>query len=61
MIINSFYNKLQKLIFKPLGVFPTIMGGDSFTASLLVAKHEVDPLVKVLRHVLTLQRHPVLL
>lgn len=42
-------------------VFTTIMGGDGFAASLLVAKHQVDPLVQVLRHVLALQRHPVLL
>lgn len=37
------------------------MGGDSLAASLLVAEHKVNPLVKVLRHILALQRHPVLL
>ncbi len=39
----------------------TIMGSDSFTASLLEAKHQVNPLVKVLRHKLALERCPVLL
>lgn len=39
----------------------TVVGGDSFTASLFEAKHQVNPLVKVLRHILTLQRCPVLL
>lgn len=48
-------------IFRFFGVLFTIMGSDSFTASLLVAEHEVDPLVKMLRHILALQRRPVLL
>lgn len=39
----------------------TVVGGDSFTASLFEAEHQVNPLVKVLRHILTLQRRPVLL
>lgn len=37
------------------------MGCDGFTASLSEAEHQVDPLVEVLRHVLTLQGRLVLL
>ena len=37
------------------------MSCDSFTSSLSEAKHQVDPFMKVLRHILTLQRCPVLL
>lgn len=33
----------------------TVVRGDGFAASLFVAKHQVDPLVEVLRHELTLQ------
>lgn len=33
----------------------TVVSRHSFTASLLKAKHQVDPLVKVFWHVLTLQ------
>lgn len=40
---------------KQLAVSFTIMGCDGLTASLFKAKHQVDPLVKVLRHILTLQ------
>ena len=34
----------------------TIMGSDGIPALLLVAKHQVDPLMQVLGHILTLQR-----
>ena len=39
----------------------TIMGSDGIPALLLVAKHQVDPLVQVLGHMLTLQRGSALL
>lgn len=61
-IILLFFHKFQQPIFSFFGGFLfTIMGGDSLAASLLEAEHEVNPLVKVLRHILALQRHPVLL
>lgn len=46
---------------KTAGCSFTIVSRNSFTASLFIAKHQVDPLMKVLRHVLTLQSCPVLL
>lgn len=39
----------------------TVVRGDGFAASLLVAKHQVDPLVEALRHKLTLQGRAVFL
>lgn len=39
----------------------TVVGRHGLAAALLVAEHEVDPLVEVLRHVLALQRYLVLL
>ena len=39
----------------------TIMSRHGFAASLLEAEHQVDPLMKVLGHVLTLQCRPVLM
>lgn len=38
----------------------TIVCGNGFTASLFKAKHKVNPLVEVFRHILTFQSRPVL-
>lgn len=52
---------LVALILRTAAAYFTIVSCHSFTASLFVAKHQVDPLVEMLWYIRTLQRCLVLL